>query len=57
VFHKRIPDPTFGSTYYLSPAVMDEKEYVYPKWAQEFIHVITIDNHQFYKPPARKKSV
>jgi len=50
VAHKKVPDPTKGSTHYLAPKVMDEFGYPYPEWSRQYKLVAVIDNHRFYKP-------
>lgn len=53
VIRRQVPDPTVGATHYLAPSLMISKGYVYPRWSREYRLVTVIDNHRFYKPPAR----
>jgi len=54
VMRKEVPDPTMGSTHYLSPTAMKSKGYKYPKWSKQYQLVIVIDKHRFYKPVDKK---
>ncbi len=49
VLRKEVPDPTFGSTHYLAPALMKIKGYKFPKWSREYKLVAVINSHKFYR--------
>ena len=49
VLGKSVSDPTNGSTHYLSPTLMEQKRYKYPRWSKEYRVTVIIDKHHFYK--------
>lgn len=55
VFRKKVEDPTYGSTHYLAPVAMEILGYKYPRWAEEYRHVVTIHGHKFFKYQRPKK--
>jgi spore germination cell wall hydrolase CwlJ-like protein len=54
VLKKEVPDPTKGSTHYLSPNGMEALGYEYPEWSKEYKRVAVIHGHQFYKPQKKQ---
>lgn len=49
VIRKQMEDPTNGATHYLSPTVMAQKGYTYPKWSKIYKLKAIIEKHKFYK--------
>lgn len=49
VYNNNVKDITNGATHYYAEKVMIEKKLPYPKWIHEFEHLVTIENHKFFK--------
>ena len=49
IIRKQMEDPTMGAIHYLSPTVMAQKGYTYPKWSKVYKLKAIIEKHKFYK--------
>lgn len=57
VMRKKVPDPTKGSTHYLSPVAMEALGFEYPEWSKQYKLAAVIYGHKFYRyaPPKKEK--
>jgi len=49
VYLGKVKDPTHGATHYYNPELMDTLQYPTPEWVNQYVVLVIIERHHFFK--------